>query len=152
MGRKKLEELTAMDIRNFKRDIENYKAKQRTFLILGFVFLVLFLVGLVATIFLGFGVYRELREGDMQTAYFLFLLFDTIVGGLTLIFMFVFILMFVLRGALFNSKIDNRRRLIEDYEDMQKDGFVKEKEPKQIEEKKEEKVVQEEPIDIEEIK
>lgn len=33
-----IDELTERDIRNYKRDIESYKRRQGTFLVLGFIF------------------------------------------------------------------------------------------------------------------
>lgn len=117
MGRKRVEELTDADIRHFKREIEGYKQKQTLFLILGFVFMVLFIVSLVGTIFLGIGVYNEIKSGDTYSAYFLYILFDSLVGSLAFIFLIAFIAMFILRGALFGKKIENRLNLIEDYEE-----------------------------------
>ena len=127
MGRKRVEELTDADIRHFKREIEGYKQKQTLFLILGFVFIVLFIVSLIGTIFLGIGVYNEIKAGNTYSAYFLYIVFDSLVGSLAFIFFIAFLAMFILRGALFGKKIEkieNRLNLIEDYEEY-KNSAVK---------------------------
>ena len=115
--RMKIEQLTPRDIKYLKRDIEILKLRKRTFLTLGIVLLVLFVIGLAGTIALGFGVYNELKSGDTTTAYFLFLLFDSLVGSLTALCLIGGVALLVLRGALLNKKIDKRQRIIDDYED-----------------------------------
>ena len=155
MGRKELHEYTKQDIKEFKRDIENYQKKQKLFLTLGFIFLGLFFFFLILTIFICVLTYFNLREGEYYAAQFLFILFDYLVGSLTFIFMIGFIAMFVVRGAVFNGKIENRRRIIEDWEELQNNPQEEKKEePLKIEEKpkeEEQPVVPESKSDIEEI-
>ena len=116
-----IENLTERDIRHFKKDIENYRKKQQLFLTLGFIFLglfILFLVmGILGTVFFS----QELSEKSIN-----FALIAMMESGYSLatLFMIGFIAMFVLRGALFNGKISNRQRAIEDWEEYQKDHKV----------------------------
>ena len=117
MGRKRVEELTDADIRHFKREIEGYKSKQSLFLILGFIFMILFIAALIGSILLGIGVYNRASAGDFTSAYVLFVFLDTFVGTLAGLFFIAFLAMFILRGALFGKKIENRLNLIEDYEE-----------------------------------
>ena len=109
--------LTERDIKEFKRDIESYKGKQKLFLTLGFVFLGLFLLfligGIVAMIFLI--IYHE----EKSLLFILISLMDT-AYSLAGTFLVAMIAMFILRGALFNGKIENRRRAIEDWEEYVK--------------------------------
>ena len=79
--------------------------------------MVLFIVSLVGTIFLGIGVYNEIKAGNTYSAYFLYILFDYLVGALAGLFFIAFLAMFILRGVLFGKKIENRLNLIEDYEE-----------------------------------
>ena len=120
MGRKRLEELTETDIRHYKREIEGYKKKQKLFLILGFVFLGLFILSVVGTILLGIGVYQEIVREEFTAAYFLYVVFDSIFITLSILFLIAFITLFVLRSALFGRKIENRLVVIEDYEELHK--------------------------------
>ena len=117
MGRKRVEELTDADIRHFKREIEGYKQKQTLFLILGFIFMILFIAALIGSILLGIGIYNRASAGDFTSAYVLFVFLDTFVGTLAGLFFIAFLVMFILRGALFGKKIENRLNLIEDYEE-----------------------------------
>ena len=116
--RMKIEQLTPRDIKYLKRDIEILKLRKKTFLTLGIVLSILFAIGLAGTILLGFAVYNELKGGDTTSAYFLFILFDSLVGSLTGLCLVGAVAMFVLRGTLLNKKIDKRQRIIDDYDDF----------------------------------
>ena len=112
-----IEKLTERDIKEFKRDIESYQKKQKLFLTLGFVFMGLFIFFLLAGI--ACTVLFVLNHDD-RTLFFLFMgLMDT-AYSLAGTFIVVMIAMFILRGALFNGKIENRRRAIEDWEEFVK--------------------------------
>ena len=153
MSRKKLEEYTSHDIKEFKRDIEKYQKTQRLFLILGFVFAALFIVSVFATVFLGILTYINLRDHEYYAAQYLFILFDSVVGSLAFIFCFAFVAMFIVRSAAFNGKIENRRRIIEDWDELQEKRIdIKEESKEPIEVKAEEKPeVIENKSDIEEL-
>ena len=116
--RKRLEALTPRDIRNFKRDIEICQKRKKTFLVIGIILLILFLIGVAGTILLGIGVYKEIKDGNPSAAYFLYILFDSLVGSLTVLCFIGMVSMFVLRGVLLDKQIEKRKRLIEDYEDL----------------------------------
>ena len=116
--RKRLEVLTPRDIRNFKRDIEICQKRKKIFLVIGIILLILFLIGVAGTILLGIGVYKEIKDGDPSAAYFLYILFDSLVGSLTVLCFIGMVAMFVLRGVLLDKQIEKRKRLIEDYEDL----------------------------------
>ena len=116
--RKRLETLTPRDVKNMKRDIEIIEKRKKAFLIVGFVLLGLFVASIVGLVFLGIGTYNALQNEEWQAAYFLFILFDSLVGSLSVLFLIGFIALFVIRGVLLDKQIEKRRRLIEDYEDL----------------------------------
>ena len=108
----KVENLTDRDIRHYKRDIENYKARQKLFLTLGFVFLGVFLVLIAGSVVFGiFSFSKESFDVGMFSLMYVCMTF-------AVVFMVAFIAMFILRNALFMRKIENRNRLIEDYEEL----------------------------------
>lgn len=112
-----IEKLTERDIKNYKRDIETYRKRQQMFLTLGLIFLALFIIflamGIVGTIFFS-------KEAEERTINFAFLVLMESGYSLAGLFMVGMIAMFILRGALFNGKISNRQRAIEDWEDAHK--------------------------------
>lgn len=116
--RKRLETLTPRDVKNMKRDIEIIKKRKKAFLIVGFVLLGLFIASVIGLVFLGIGTYTALQNEEWAAAQFLFILFDSLVGSLSVLFLIGFIAMFVIRGVLLDKQIEKRRRLIEDYEDL----------------------------------
>lgn len=118
--RKRLEAFTERDIKNLKRDIEICEGRKKVFLTLGIIFLVLFVIGVAGTILLGFAVYNELKNGEPSAAYFLFILFDSLVGSLTVLFLIGAIALFVVRAVIFGKQIEKRQRLIDEYEDLHK--------------------------------
>ena len=140
MSRKKIEEYTNHDIKEFKRDIEKYQKAQRLFLILGFVFVALFIVSVFATVFIGILTYINFRDHEYYAAHFLFVIFDSVVGSLAFLFLLAFNAMFIIRSAAFNGKIENRRRIIEDWDELQEKRIdIKEETKEPIEVKTEEK-------------
>ena len=116
-----IEKLTQRDIKNFKRDIEKYRKTQGLFLILGFIFLGIFLItlalGVVMTVLF-------IQNIDKQQLYFLYISLMDTGYSIAALFFVGMLAMFVLRGALFNGKIDNRQRAIEDWEDLQKSNQI----------------------------
>ena len=110
--------MTPRDIRNFKRDIEICQKRKKTFLVIGIVLLILFLIGVAGTILLGIGVYKEIKDGNPSAAYFLYILFDSLVGSLAVLCFIGTVAMFVLRGVLLDKQIEKRKRLIEDYKEL----------------------------------
>ena len=83
--RKRLETLTPRDVKNMKRDIEIIKKRKKAFLIVGFVLLGLFIASVIGLVFLGIGTYTALQNEEWQAAYFLFILFDSLVGSLSVL-------------------------------------------------------------------
>ena len=124
--RKRLETLTPRDIKNYKRDIEALENRKKLFLILGFVFLALFIACLVGSILLGIAIYNELGKDEFGHIYFLFAIFDTFAITFTVLFAVGFIAMFVLRVVLIGKQIDKRKRIVEDYEDLHHESEVDE--------------------------
>ena len=114
----KIERLTDRDIRDFRREIEGYKKRQKTFLALGFVFLGLTILFIALSIL--FGILMFGYTESYISLYLMYCLFSLTVslGTLTLIGM---IAMFIVRGAVFNKKIENRERAIEEYEYYKKE-------------------------------
>lgn len=129
MRRKKVEDLSKMDIKHLKEDVETLKQRQNTFKTLGIVFAVLAGVSLIGTILLAVGVYLELKDGNRATAAFLFTLFDSLVGSLFLIFVAASITFFVLKGTMLEKKIAKRNRIIENYEEIHRNEKVEKEIP-----------------------
>ena len=99
-------------IQQYKREIESYKSKRLTFLILGAIFLT---VGLVLTIvFMSLyikAIDKGVDSGNLSTAYlylFLAVVFELMTdAGIAFL---------IIQGAVFGRKISNRIRAIEEYE------------------------------------
>ena len=108
-------ELTERDIRNYKRDIESYRKRQDAFLVLGFVFLGLFIICLVVGI-LGAVAFVKAIDNENAARIISGALMMEIGFAFSVIFSLAMIAMFVLRAALFGRKIENRQRIIEEWE------------------------------------
>ena len=120
----RIERLTDRDIRRYKRSIENYKQRKKLFLILGFVCLGLTIVFLAAAILLGIFAARAGSEVDDYFSYEYFALFLSLcitTASFASTAFVITIIMFVLRGALFDKKIENRKAIIEEYEIYQEE-------------------------------
>lgn len=116
--RKRVEALSPIDVKHLKRDIDIIEGRKKAFLVVGLVLLFLFIAALVGTIFLGIAAYNELKSEDYQSAYFLYVMFDSIVGSLAVLLLIGSVAMFVVRGVIFNKQIEKRRRVIEEYEEL----------------------------------
>ena len=122
-----IENLTEKDIRKFKREMEGYEKSKKVFLILGFIFLGLTLLFLfLGIVFIVLAVVSGSQAAQSEDAWagyefaalFVSLAITTLSFGST--FCVVTIVMFVLRGVLFQKKIENRLTAIEEYELYQK--------------------------------
>lgn len=127
-----IEKLTDRDIRQFKREIQGYERRKKVFLIVGFVFLGLTLFFLLATIlFIALAVYEGSRGAD----YINYLYFDAFIalaitcGSTMLECLVIMVVMFILRGVLFQRKTENRLAAIEEYEEYKKSQQIDAKHP-----------------------
>lgn len=124
--------LTDQDIRKFKREIQGYEKRKVLFLILGFVFLGLFLLFLLLGIIFLVLLIIEARNINIDNwleyeyVYLYFSLSVTTLGFAST-FCVATILMFVLRGVLFTKKTENRLAAIEEYEIYKKQPHEEEK-------------------------
>ena len=133
--------LTDQDIRKFKREIEGYEKRKKLFLILGFVFLGIFLFFmLLGIIFFVLTIVEARKHGidNWYEAEYVGLYFSAAITtlGFASTFCVATILMFVLRGVLFTKKTENRLAAIEEYEIYKKqphEEVKKEEKPAEIE-------------------
>ena len=109
-----VERLTDRDIREYKRDLEGYKKKKRVFLILGFVFLGVTIILIALSVFLG--IVAGLQQYENESIYAASLSLSITTGVFASVFLEAMIIMFILQGALFAAKINNRIVAIEEYE------------------------------------
>ena len=127
-----IEKLTDRDIRQFKREIQGYEKRKKIFLILGFVFMGLAIFFLFATIiFIALAVYEGSRGADyINYLYFDAFLALAITCGSTIVeAVIIMIVMFILRGVLFQKKTENRLAAIEEYEEYKKSQQIDAKHP-----------------------
>ena len=127
-----IEKLTDRDIRQFKREIQGYEKRKKIFLILGFVFMGLAIFFLFATIiFIALAVYEGSRGADyINYLYFDAFLALAITCGSTIVeAVIIMIVMFILRGVLFQKKTENRLAAIEEYEEYKKSQQIEAKHP-----------------------
>ena len=116
----KVENLTDSDIRKFKREIEGYQKSKKIFLILGFVFMALTIILLIGAILFGIFAAHAGSEADDYFSFEYFYLFFTLTistASVASTFFVVTIVMFILRGVLFQKKTENRLNAIDDYEE-----------------------------------
>ena len=120
----RIERLTDRDIRRYQRSIEGYEKRKKLFLTLGFVFLALTIVMLVGAILLGIFAAHCGSEADDYFSFQYFYLFLSLcitTASFGSSFFVLTIVMFVVRSALFQKKIENRLALIEEYEIYKKE-------------------------------
>ncbi len=113
-----VDQLTDRDIREYKDDIARYQRSQRLFSRLGFIFLglmIFFLIlGVAGIVILAVNATTESVKSGIVVVSSLMMSFGFTFFSLFLVAM---VIMFVLRGALFDRKIYNRERLIKQWEE-----------------------------------
>ena len=114
-----IEKLTDRDIRKFKKEMQGYEKSKKIFFILGFVFMGLTILLVVAAILFGIFAAKAGAEMDDLFSYEYFAVFLSLSitsGSTASTFFLVTLVMFILRGVLFAKKIENRETAIEEYE------------------------------------
>ena len=127
-----IEKLTDRDIRKFKREIEGYEKSKRIFFILGFVFLGLCVFLLIVAALFGVLAALQITHDGEYVNYMYFTAFLTLAitsASFASTFFLVMLIMFILRGVLFQKKTENRLAAIEDYEEYKKSQQIDAKRP-----------------------
>lgn len=124
--------LTDQDIRKFKREIQGYERNKRLFLILGFVFLGIFLFFMLLGIIFFVLTIVEARKYGIDNWYeaeYVGLYFSAAITtlGFASTFCIVTIAMFIVRSVVFAKKTENRLAAIEEYEIYKKQPHEEEK-------------------------
>ena len=100
-------------IERYKREIVDYKARRRTFLILGGIFLGVGLVLFILFTVLMANTANKMVEGNYYDSLYVTYIFLMILSEFVLDAGIVFM---IIQGAVFGRKIANRERAIQEYE------------------------------------
>lgn len=100
-------------IERYKREIEVYKVRRRTFLILGSIFLTVGLVLFILFTVLMINTANKMVEGNYYDSLYVTYIFLMILSEFILDAGIVFM---IIQGAVFGRKIANRERAIQEYE------------------------------------